>query len=697
MHALGSLGTTRRLRPIQLMSAPPTSTASPPRDAATLRGGRQRVLIEQVTPAVDDGRYPIKRTIGETVTVEADIFADGHDVITAVVRVRHTTEPWRELELAPLVNDRWHARFPIERLGQYEFTIEAWIDHVRTWRRDLDKKARAAQDVNVDLATGAQMIRALVAQAPADEVAAIETWLKSFAETSAGSMSERVARALDPTMAVALHRYSDRATATKLGRVYEVLAEPERARFGAWYELFPRSCGSDGRRHGTFSDLEKQLPRIADMGFDIVYLPPIHPIGTSYRKGRNNRTQAEPGDPGSPWAIGNTNGGHKAIHPELGTIDDFRHLVARAKEHGLEIALDLAYQCAPEHPYVREHPEWFKQRADGTIQYAENPPKKYQDIYPFDFECAAWEPLWIELRSVVEFWIAEGIHIFRVDNPHTKAFPFWEWAIRSLKVRHPELIFLSEAFTRPKVMYNLAKLGFTQSYNYFPWRNTRDELRQFMTELTRTSVKEFFRPNLWPNTPDILPQYLQYGGRPAFIVRLVLAATLGASYGIYGPAFELCVAAPRAVGEEEYLDAEKYELKAWNLDDPNSLEPLIRQVNRIRRENPALHSNERLSFHDTDNDQLLVYSKQSADGENVIVVAVNLDPHNVQSGHVSLDLHELGIAPKDTFQVHDLLTASRYLWRGAHNFLTFDPARSPVAIFRVRRRIRSEEDFDYFM
>ncbi|HEX2100645.1 MAG TPA: alpha-amylase family glycosyl hydrolase, partial [Candidatus Synoicihabitans sp.] len=484
---------------------------------------------------------------------------------------------------------------------------------------------------------------------------------------------------------------------TELPRPLEVLAEPLRARFSAWYEFFPRSFRSDDRSHGTFDDVIAQLPRVAAMGFDVLYLPPIHPIGESYRKGRNNQPKAEAADPGSPWAIGGPAGGHKAIHPELGTLDDFDRLVARARELNIQLALDIAFQCSPEHPYVREHPEWFKRRPDGTIQYAENPPKKYQDIYPFDFECAEWESLWRELRSVVEFWIGHGVTIFRVDNPHTKAFPFWEWLIRSLKVRHPELIFLSEAFTRPKVMYNLAKLGFTQSYNYFPWRNTRDELRDYLTELTRTSVKEFFRPNLWPNTPDILPQYLQYSGRPGFIVRFLLAATLGASYGIYGPAYELCVAEPRATGEEEYLNSEKYEIKDWRLDDPQSLEPLIRQVNRIRQENPALHSNERLAFHPTTDEQLLVYSKRTADFDNLIIVAVNLDPHHVSSGHVELNLNELGIGTKDTFQVHDLLTGARYLWSGARNFLTFDPHRAPAAIFRVRRRVRSEEDFDYFM
>lgn len=679
------------------MSTSPLSSSSPASDRNFLRGGKQRVLIENVSPCIDGGRYPIKRTIGEQVVVEADIFADGHDVLAALLRVRHEGGDWQESEFVPLVNDRWQASFTIEALGLYEYTIEARVDHFRTWRRDLQKKAQAGQDVGVDLTAGAMLVEKMVEGSPADEAAAVRAWLQTFQDEQSGPQDQRVERALDADMAEQLKRHADRSVVTMLDRPLEVLAEPTLARFGAWYELFPRSCGSDGTRHGTFADLEKQLPRIAGMGFDVLYLPPIHPIGTAYRKGRNNRPDAQSGDPGSPWAIGGREGGHKAVHPALGTIDDFRRLVAKASEHRLQIALDIAFQCSPDHPYVREHPEWFKHRPDGTIQYAENPPKKYQDIYPFDFETDAWESLWHELRSVMAFWVKEGVTLFRVDNPHTKAFPFWEWAIRTLKQDHPELIFLSEAFTRPKVMYNLAKLGFTQSYNYFPWRNTRDELRQFMTENTRTAVKEFFRPNLWPNTPDILPQYLQYGGRPGFIVRYLLAATLGASYGIYGPAFELGVAAPRAVGEEEYLDSEKYELKHWPLDDPQSLEPLIRQVNQLRRENPALHTNDLLAFHDTDNEQLLVYSKRTPERDNLILVAINLDPHHEQSGHVTLDLRELGIDDKDTFQVHDLLTGSRYLWRGPRNFLTFDPARAPAAIFRVRRRIRSEEDFDYFM
>lgn len=651
-----------------------------------------------MSPQVDGGRYPIKRTIGENVHVEADIFADGHDVLTAVLRVRPPSgDNWQEIPLAPLGNDRWAAEFPIEHVGEYRYSLLAWVDHARTWRRDLQKKAEAGQDVEIDLQTGALLVRRTLDRISVADRPTVEAWLQSLDASTGASLSDRVARALDDEIWPILLRSPDRTHATLSPQEWRVMAEPVRARYGAWYELFPRSCRSDGSRHGTFADVEAELPRVASMGFDVVYLPPIHPIGEAYRKGRNNAPTAQPGEPGSPWAIGGKAGGHTAIHPELGTEQDFSRLVHRAQELGIDLALDLAFQCSPDHPYVREHPEWFKARADGSIQYAENPPKKYQDIYPFDFETLAWESLWRELKSVIEHWIDRGITVFRVDNPHTKAFPFWEWVITELKRDHPELIFLSEAFTRPKVMYNLAKLGFTQSYNYFPWRNTRDELRTYLTELTRTPVKEFFRPNLWPNTPDILPTALQVGGRAVFVTRFILAATLGASYGIYGPAYELMDHAPLAPGKEEYLNSEKYEIRAWNLNAPGSLEPLIRDTNRIRRENPALHSNDLLAFHDTDNEQMLVYSKRTPDRENIILVAVNLDPHHIQRTTTTLDLAELGIEPATTFQVHDLLTGARYLWRGARNLIELDPKTAPAAIYRLKRRVQSERDFDYFL
>jgi starch synthase (maltosyl-transferring) len=432
------------------------------------------------------------------------------------------------------------------------------------------------------------------------------------------------------------------------------------------------------------------------MGFDVVYLPPIHPIGRSFRKGPNNTLTAGPNDPGSPWGIGSSEGGHKAIHPQLGTLEDFDRLLAAAGELGLEIALDVAFQCAPDHPYVREHPGWFRHRPDGTIKYAENPPKKYQDIYPLDFECADWQGLWNELLDVVLFWCGRGVRIFRVDNPHTKSFPFWEWLIREVQTRHPDALFLSEAFTRPKVMRHLAKAGFSQSYTYFTWRNTKAELTAYLTELTQTEVREYLRPNLFANTPDILPEYLQYGGKAAFQVRVVLAATLGATYGIYGPPFEEHAGTAVRHGSEEYLDSEKYQIRHWDWERPNVFRDYIARLNRIRRDNPALHGNDRLRFYPTDNEQFLFYGKTTADQSNIVLVVVNLDPHHVQSGWLRVPLDELGLRPGDTYQAHDLVTGAHYLWAGESNFVQLDPAVSAAHVLRVRKRVRTEHDFDYF-
>jgi starch synthase (maltosyl-transferring) len=476
-----------------------------------------------------------------------------------------------------------------------------------------------------------------------------------------------------------------------------LVVERERARFSAWYELFPRSAAAEPGRHGTFKDVEKRLPYIAELGFDVLYLPPIHPVGRERRKGKNNAIAAAPEDVGSPWAIGAKEGGHKAIHPQLGTHEDFRHLLKAAAKHGLEIALDIAYQCAPDHPYVKAHPEWFRKRPDGSIQYAENPPKKYEDIYPFDFECEDWKALWQELKSVLDFWIAEGVKILRVDNPHTKAFPFWEWAIAEVRREHPDVIFLAEAFTRPKVMHRLAKLGYTQSYTYFAWRNTRHELTEYFTELARGPGKDYFRPNVWPNTPDILTEALQVGGRAAFMQRFALAATLAASYGIYGPAFELMAHRPREPGSEEYLDSEKYQLRHWDLERADSLRAYIAAFNRIRRENPALQADGSLRFFATDNEQLIAYAKQTPDRANQIVCVVNLSPHHTHGGWVELDLAMLGIEPGRPYQMHDLLSGARYLWTGPRNFVQLDPQRSPAHVFRVRRRLHREQDFDYFL
>ncbi|MGH8259778.1 MAG: maltotransferase domain-containing protein, partial [Steroidobacteraceae bacterium] len=591
------------------------------------------------------------------------------------------------------------------------YTVAAWVDRLETWRGDLVKKHAAGQDVSIDLARGVQLIRDCAAHAAGaglhvegrtaagSPVAAraLTEWAEALTVPGA-SVEERVARATDAELHALAWDFPDPALVLVQEPPLPLVVDRERARYSSWYELFPRSTAAAGtqRKHGTLRDCEARLPYIAALGFDVLYLPPIHPIGHTERKGPNNRPSMSAEDPGSPWAIGSDAGGHDAIHPDLGTLEDFRRLVARAGELGIEIALDIAFQCSPDHPYVREHPEWFLKRPDGTIQYAENPPKQYQDIYPFHFEAPAWRELWSELARVVELWVDRGVRIFRVDNPHTKPFAFWEWLIARIKRRTPEAIFLAEAFTRPAVMYSLAKAGFTQSYTYFAWRNTRDEIAQYFSEITRPPVSDFFRPNLWPNTPDILTEYLQFGGRAAFIARLVLAATLGASFGLYGPAFELMEHTAREPGGEEYLDSEKYQLRSWDLDRPDSLKELIALVNRIRHEHVALQSDAGLVFHRTDNETLIAYSKATPDRSDAILTVVNLDPHHAQSGWLELDLAALGLDAGQPFQAHDLLTGARFLWRGARNFVRLDPERGPAHVLHARRRVRTERDFDYF-
>ena len=656
--------------------------------------GQSRVEIENVTPRIDDGAFPIKRFVGDEIIVEADGFTDGHDAMTLVLLHRNESDAaWSETLMQPLGNDRWRGAFAVSKCGRYRYSVLGWVDRFKTWSRDFAKRAEAKQDLSVDVLSGVELVKLAAARASKADAAQ----LNQFAKTLRAGGDGAARAAASSELATLMHNHAERHFAQQYPIELTVWAERERARFSAWYELFPRSCSSVAGQHGTFKDVEARLPYVASMGFDVLYLPPIHPIGRSFRKGRNNSVTAGPTDPGSPWAIGASEGGHKSIHPELGTLKDFRHLVKRAGEHGLEIALDIAFQCAPDHPYVQEHPEWFRKRPDGTIQYAENPPKKYQDIYPFDFETEDWQALWDELRSVVQFWVDQGVRIFRVDNPHTKPFGFWAWLIDSIKHDCPEALFLAEAFTRPKVMYRLAKAGFTHSYNYFPWRNTKWELTAFMTELTKPPVSDFFGANLWPNTPDILPESLQFGGRAAFISRFVLAATLGASYGIYGPAYELQDNTPLAPGKEEYYESEKYEIKTWDIERPDSLRPLIARVNAIRRENAALQSHANLRFHQTDNDQIIAYSKATDDGLSQILVVVNLDPNYKQSGFIDLPLSELGLDPHQPYQAHDLLTDARYLWHGGRNYVELDPHTLPAHIFALRRRVRTEHDFDYYL
>ncbi len=655
-----------------------------------------RVVIENVKPEIADGRFPIKRVVGDRVVVEADIFADGHDAISAFLIFRRENDPdWAEAPMQPLVNDRWRGSFVVTKLGRYNYTVLAWVDWFKSWKRDLTKKLQADQQVAVELLAGAQLITEASQRAAKPDRRKMGEWASILQSTEAAEQA-KVQLALSEELSESMDKYPGKRLASTYPRELAVVVDREKARFSAWYEMFPRSCASGSERHGTFSDCEARLPYVAAMGFDVLYLPPIHPIGHTHRKGRNNNPLANPDDPGTPWAIGSQEGGHKSIHGELGTLGDFQTFVAKAREYQIEIALDIAFQCSPDHPYVKEHPEWFRWRPDNTVQYAENPPKKYEDIYPFEFETKNRQELWKELKSIILFWIEQGVRIFRVDNPHTKPFPFWEWLITEVKTPYPDVVFLSEAFTRPKVAHRLAKLGFTQSYTYFAWRNTKWELIQYFTELTQTEVREYFRPNLWPNTPDILTEYLQFGGRPAFMARLALAATLGASYGIYGPAFELCETRAREPGSEEYLDSEKYEIKNWDIAKPDSLKDFIARVNRIRRENPALRGDWSLRFHEVDNEQLVCYSKRTDDLSSAILVVVNLDPHHTQSGWVEFPLEELGIDPQEPYQLHDLLSDARYLWQGPRNYVELNPQIAPAHIFRMRRHVRTEQDFDYY-
>jgi starch synthase (maltosyl-transferring) len=659
---------------------------------------RQRVVIENVYPEIDGGRFPVKRTAGQTVRVEADIHTDGHDLIAAFLLYRESDRPtWSETPMIPTGNDRWAGVFRVDAVGRTVYTLQAWVARFLSWQRDLSKKMEAGQEVSVDILVGALLAEDAAKRAKGADRRKLLAFARSIRPGEGRGVPECATAALDEGLGVLADRYPDRTLATGYGRELPVVVDPERARFGAWYELFPRSCSPEPGRHGTFKDVEARLPYVASMGFDVLYLPPIHPIGRANRKGRNNATAARPEDVGSPWAIGAAEGGHKAVHPQLGTIGEFEDLVRAARGHGIEIAMDIAFQCAPDHPYMTEHPEWFRMRPDGTVQYAENPPKKYEDIIPFDFDTPRWMELWEELKSIVLFWAGRGVRIFRVDNPHTKPFAFWEWLIAGIQREHPDAIFLAEAFTRPKVMYRLAKAGFTQSYTYFAWRNTKPEIEAYFRDLTQTEVREYFRPNLWPNTPDILTEHLQYGGRPAFMARLVLAATLGASYGIYGPAFELCEPAALAPGREEYLDSEKYEIRTWDTDRPDSLREFIALVNRIRRVSPPLQSDDNLRFHPVDNDQLIAYSKSAEDGSGTVLVVVNLDPRHTQSGWVELPLEEFGLSAAAPFQGHDLLSGARFLWQGRRFFVELDPSAVPAHIIRLRRRVRTEKDFDYFM
>ena len=672
--------------------------------------GRSRVVLEEIEPQVNNGRFPACRILGDNVVVTAAVFADGHDHVAARLLYRHKSERrWRIASMTPLGNDLWTASFTATKLGTWKFTIEGYIDHFDTWSSDLRKRLAAqpspqnpdlpSQDIPLALRTGAILLEQTARRASgsdAKHLIEIAASLRSMADQNATTYEYPISDRIHLLAA----RYPDLAFATRYEPELPLWIDRERARFSTWYELFPRSASTVPGQHGTFADVQAQLPEIAAMGFDVLYLPPIHPIGMAYRKGPNNSTTAVEGDHGSPWAIGaaptpGNDGDHKSIHPELGTLQNFASLVAAAKSRNMELALDIAFQCSPDHPWVKAHPGWFITRPDGSIQYAENPPKKYQDIYPLNFESVEWRSLWDELHSVFEFWIKAGVFIFRVDNPHTKALPFWEWCIGKLRDTYPETIFLAEAFTRPHVMYSLAKAGFTQSYTYFTWRTTKLELQTYLEEITRPPVSNFFQPNFWPNTPDILHKSLQDGGRAAFMQRLILAATLTANYGIYGPAYELgentpARPSPGKTESEEYMDSEKYELRQRSRNQPHSLVPLITNLNNIRRANPALQSNDSLRFHPVDNTSIMCYSKSAPDGHkgnNILLVAINLDPRQEQGGWIDLDLKILGIPHNENFDVEDLLTGIHYTWHDRSNYVALRPDVQPAHIFRITRHV----------
>ncbi len=680
---------TRRTR-----TAPATPTAlgavegTRPRAAAATDGTglpdvarmKQSVIIENVEPAVDGGRYPVKREVGATLHVAADIFKEGHDVLLAFLKYRRADEAaWRETPMRFVDNDRWGGECVLDENARYVFTIEALPDPFRTWLADLVKRHEAGQEAPSELIEGATLVREAAARADGEDARR----LGQFADRlTAGPQADAVTAARDPELAALMDAHVDRTHATWADRLYPVVVDRERARFAAWYEFFPRS-GAEGR-HGTFRDAVKHLDHAAAMGFDVVYLPPIHPVGRAFRKGRNNSLTAEPGEPGSPWAIGGAEGGHDAVHPDLGTIEDFDRFVREAADRGLEVALDFAIQASPDHPYVREHPEWFFHRPDGTIKYAENPPKKYQDVYPIAFYGDDPGPLWLEMRRLIEFWIAHGVKTFRVDNPHTKPLPFWEWLIRTVQDRHPEVIFLAEAFTRPKMMKVLAKAGFTQSYTYFTWRNEKPELIEYFEEITRPPVAEYLRGNLWPNTPDILHETLVKGGRPAFIFRMVMAATLSSVWGMYS-GYELCENAPFAPTSEEYLNSEKYELKARDFSAEGNIVDWITRMNRIRQEHPALQQYTNLAFHRADDPDMLWYSKMTDDRTDVIFVAINLDPHGDHACWVDVPLRDLGIHDDQPYTMHELFTDASYEWRGPSGYVALAPRREPAQIFHLRR------------
>lgn len=640
------------------------------------------IIIEGVQPEVDSGRYPIKREVGDRLVVTADIFKEGHDVLNAVLRYRTAKETtWHEAAMSHIDNDRWSGHVDLHENIRYLYTVGAFTNTFESWRQEVTKKSQAGESISSELLEGRALADRALTRAEKPDAERLEALLKQWRVSD--TQDVQLSSALTEELSQLVERYQERTGWTLYNRELELVVDRVRARYGAWYEIFPRSQGTNPDRGSTFQECEHRLPAIKAMGFDVLYVTPIHPIGRTNRKGKNNSLTPTPTDPGSPYAIGNEQGGHDAVEPSLGTMEDFNRFEKAVRAQGMELALDVAINCSPDHPYVKEHPEWFAHRPDGTIKYAENPPKKYQDIYNVDFYCADWYGLWNEMKRVVLFWADRGVKIFRVDNPHTKPVAFWEWLIREVQSRYPDTIFLSEAFTRPKMMKVLAKAGFTQSYTYFTWRNGKQELTDYMIELSRSEMKEYFRPNFFTNTPDILPEILQRAGRPAFKFRLVLAATLSPSYGIYS-GYELCENRALA-GKEEYLDSEKYEFKVWDWDRPGNLVEYVTTINRIRRENPALHELENVEFYETNNEHILFYGKRTLDGQNILLVAVNLDPFQAQEVHLQIPIDSFGIKGDEAYQLHNLITDQRDPMTGNSYFVRLDPQVEPAAIYAVRR------------
>jgi len=647
--------------------------------------GPCRVVVDRITPSVDGGKMAVKRVIGDTFTVEGHVFADGHDIVRAFLRYRRVGEKrWHSVAMRDVGNDVFFGEFTPDVIGLYEYTIAGVIDHFTTWHLGFAKKADADGPLDVELQIGAGLLCRIAKQVKGEDRKVLDDWAR-FIEDPKRDLNQRVSLVRSHEFYHRIAGITDFSNETE-GEVCLLSVERERAAFSTWYEYFPRSCADDVKRHGTFRDAATRLPEVARMGFNIIYFPPIHPIGRSFRKGKNNSLTPSPEDVGSPWAVGAEEGGHKAILPALGTLADFQWFLGEANTHGLEVALDIAFQCAPDHPYVKAHPEWFVWRPDGTVQYAENPPKKYQDILPINFESTDWENLWKELKTVFEYWIDVGVKIFRVDNPHTKSFEFWHWCIREIKEAHPDVIFLAEAFTRPKRMYWLAKAGFTHGYSYFTWRNNARDLRAYVEELTQTEVKEYFYPNFWPNTPDILHEDLQKGNRATYLGRYILAATLSSNMGVYGPAYELMDNEPFP-GKEENNNNEKYELKHWDWDALGNLKEDIARVNRARNENSALQRTQNIVFAEVDNPHLIAYVKQSFDRENQILVVVNMDWYATQSGVVHVPMDALGFGSDAAYRVRDLNDPQGqvYTWHGSKNFVKLDPRKSPAHIFRIER------------